>query len=69
MKFFSFIFIDLEQSLAKVGAIRLPDAAGGLDDDTNDEDIREKKLVNVTRIRSGGAGHRKHDSDSDDDSD
>ncbi|VDL57599.1 unnamed protein product [Hymenolepis diminuta] len=59
---------DLEQSLAKVGAIRLPDAVDGLDD-ANDEDIREKKLVNVTRIRSGGAGHRKRDSDSDDDSD
>nr|CDS29465.1 Viral IAP associated factor [Hymenolepis microstoma] len=59
---------DLEQRLAKVGAIRLPDADDDSVDDANEDDVRGKKSITVTRIRNGGV-HRKHNSDSDDDSD
>ncbi|VDO00200.1 unnamed protein product [Rodentolepis nana] len=59
---------DLEQRLAKVGVIRSSNADDDFFDDPNEDDFRGKKLINVTRIRNG-VGHRKRDSDSDDESD
>ena len=60
----NFEFADLEQRLAKSGAIRLAET------EEDDEDgVGGTDSFNVTRIRRGGAGHHRGQVGSDSDSD
>lgn len=50
--------------MAKTGAVQL--AETGVDDE---DDVERANSINITRIRTGGAGHRRGQAASDSDSD